>query len=113
MERYAPKKLRELCAAAWLDDSGTKSDLLQRLVEFEMPADGWPQPKPKARRVGKARAPVGQSGAAATGGASEAGGDQGRSQYEEMSMPALKAMCRARLLNPNGTKPNLVRAVHV
>ena len=53
-------QLRRQCEDAWLDGSGTERDMIERLVDYEKPAGGWP------------------SGGAPAGGAASSGGEPTR-----------------------------------
>ena len=75
------KQLRSLCASSWLDESGDKLALVERLVAYDEPEDGRAAPPPPQRRSPPATAQPAQ-GVSSVQASQQAVGDRASEKAE-------------------------------
>jgi calmodulin len=65
------EQLKRQCTDAWLDSTGTKSQMIDRLVDYEKPAGGWPGASSSGQHLSAARAPAPAPAPSVSWGANE------------------------------------------
>ena len=111
------KQLKKMCKDSWLDEDGDKEDLLERLIEYEKPAEGWGRGG-SSSGSGKKRTSSGGSTTDLWG--DDAGSGSGRDEtpkqrkkrkrkeYDRMSFSQLKDLCRDHGLSPQGARDKII-----
>jgi hypothetical protein len=110
-------QLKKMCKDSWLDEDGDKEDLLERLIEYEKPAEGWGRGG-SSSGSGKKRTSSGGSTTDLWG--DDAGSGSGRDEtpkqrkkrkrkeYDRMSFSQLKDLCRDHGLSPQGARDKII-----
>ena len=114
-------QLRRQCEDAWLSAAGTKMDMVNRLVDYEKPAGGWPGAAPApapapANRMGGMSSTYGQpmsrapapAPRAASSSSMSAAESAAKSKYLAMTLAQLRRQCEDAWLSAAGTKDELI-----